>query len=67
MRTNIIIDDALMNEALRLTGAKTKKEAVELGLRAVVQIKRQERIKGYRGKLKWDGDLDNMRSSYGAG
>ncbi len=63
MRTNIVIDDALMNEALKLTGAKTKKEAVELGLRAIVQLKRQERIKQYKGKLKWEGDLDQMRDS----
>lgn len=63
MRTNIIIDDSLMDEALKLTGAKTKKEAVELGLRTLVQIKRQERIKRYKGKLKWEGDLDPMRNS----
>lgn len=63
MRTNIVIDDALMDEALKLTGAKTKKEAVELGLRTIVQLKRQERIKRYKGKLKWEGDLDQMRDS----
>jgi Arc/MetJ family transcription regulator len=62
MRTNIVIDDALMKEALKLTGAKTKREAVELGLRTVVQIKRQERIKRHKGKLKWEGDLDQMRT-----
>jgi Arc/MetJ family transcription regulator len=63
MRTNIVIDDALMKEAIRLTGAKTKKDPVELGLRTLVQIKRQERIKRYKGKLKWEGDLDQMRKS----
>lgn len=63
MRTNIVIDDALMDEALKLTGAKTKKEAVELGLRTIVRLKRQERIKRYRGKLNWEGDLDQMRDS----
>ncbi len=61
MRTNIVIDDDLMDEALKLTGAKTKKEAVELGLRTLVQLKRQERIKTYKGKLQWTGDLDQMR------
>jgi Arc/MetJ family transcription regulator len=61
MRTNIVIDDALMSEAIALTGAKTKKEAVELGLLTLVRIKRQERIKRYRGKLKWEGDLEQMR------
>lgn len=63
MRTNIVIDDNLMNEALKLTGAKTKKEAVELGLRTLVQLRRQEQVKLYKGKLKWEGDLDQMRTS----
>lgn len=62
MRTNIVIDDELMDEAIKLTGAKTKKEAVELGLRTLVRIKRQERIKRYRGKLEWEGNLSRMRS-----
>ena len=61
MRTNIVIDDKLMNEALKMTGAKSKKEAVEIGLRTVVQLKKQEKIRAYRGKLKWEGNLDEMR------
>jgi Arc/MetJ family transcription regulator len=60
MRTNIVIDDNLMKEALKLTGAKTKKEVVELGLRTLVQLKRQERIKSYKGKLKWEGDFNQI-------
>lgn len=63
MRTNIVIDDTLMKEAIKLTGAKTKKEAVELGLKMLVRIKNQEKIKAYKGKLKWEGDLDDMRSN----
>jgi len=62
MRTNIVIDDALMDEAIRLSGAKTKKEAVELGLRTLVRIKRQELLRRYRGKLQWEGDLAGMRT-----
>jgi len=61
MRTNIVIDDKLMNEAMALTQLKTKKAVVETGLKLLVQIKKQERIKGLRGKLKWDDDLDAMR------
>ena len=61
MRTNIVIDDKLMNEALKMTGAKSKKEAVEIGLRTIVQLKKQEKIRAYRGKLKWEGNLDEMR------
>ena len=62
MRTNIIIDDALMAEAMAATGAATKREAVELGLRALVRLRRQAGIRGYRGKLDWRGDLDAMRT-----
>jgi Arc/MetJ family transcription regulator len=61
MRTNIVIDDGLMAEAQTLSGLKSKREAVEAGLRLLVQIKRQERIRRYRGKLRWEGDLDAMR------
>ena len=63
MRTNIVIDDSLMKEALELSGAKTKKEVVELGLRTLVQLKRQERISHYKGRLEWDGDLEQMRTA----
>jgi len=61
MRTNIVIDDTLMAEAMKVTALKTKKAVVEKGLRLLIQIKKQERIKNLRGKLKWDGDLENMR------
>ena len=62
MRTNIVIDDELMNEAMILSQIKTKKAVVETGLKLLVQIKKQEKIKSLRGKLKWDGDLNAMRS-----
>jgi Arc/MetJ family transcription regulator len=62
MRTNIVIDDALMSDAMRATGLRTKREAVELGLRTLLQLRRQEDVRGFRGKLAWSGDLDAMRS-----
>ena len=62
MRTNILIDDKLMKETLRLTGLKTKREAVDLGLRTIVRLRKQEEIRRFRGKLKWRGDFDAMRS-----
>jgi Arc/MetJ family transcription regulator len=62
MRTNIVIDDKLMKDAIRVTGAKTKREAVELGLRALVDLKKQEQARQLRGKITWEGDLDAMRS-----
>jgi Arc/MetJ family transcription regulator len=61
MRTNIDIDDALMAQAMRATGLNTKRETVEAGLRLLVKIKAQRRIRRYRGKLHWEGDLDRMR------
>ena len=61
MRTNIVIDDELMKQVLKLTGLKTKREAVEQGLKTLVRLKQQEQIRKYRGKLNWEGDLDDMR------
>ena len=62
MRTNILIDDNLMDEALKATGLKTKREAVELGLRTLLRLKKQEGIRAFRGRLKWEGNLDAMRT-----
>ena len=61
MRTNIVINEKLIADAMKVTGASTKKEAVELGLKALIQLKKQETLKGFRGKLKWRDDLDRMR------
>lgn len=61
MRTNVVIDDGLMESALKASKKKTKKDVIEEGLRLLVKIKGQERIKDFRGKLKWAGDLDEMR------
>ena len=61
MRTNIVIDDKLMRDTLRATGLKTKREAVEQGLRSLLRLKRQAEIRKLRGKLNWQGDLDAMR------
>lgn len=61
MRTNIVIDDALMKEAQAALGAKTKRETVEIALERIVALKRQEEIRRFRGKLHWEGDLDAMR------
>ncbi len=62
MRTNIIIDDTLMADVLKATGAKSKREVVELGLKALLMLKQQEGIKAFKGKLKWEGDLEQMRT-----
>ena len=62
MRTNVVINDDLMEAALRVSGIKTKKEAIEEGLRLLVQMKNQEKIKMFRGKLRWSGSLEEMRA-----
>mgnify|MGYP001371914103 CR=1 FL=1 len=62
MRTNISIDDKLMNTALKTSGLLTKKDVVEEALKLLVQVKKQSRLKQLRGKLKWEGDIEEMRS-----
>jgi Arc/MetJ family transcription regulator len=62
MRTNIVIDDKLMSRALKTSGLNTKREVVEEALRLLVKVKNQSKLKKLRGKLKWEGDLDEMRS-----
>jgi Arc/MetJ family transcription regulator len=64
MRTNIVIDDKLMRDALRVTGLKTKREVVELGLRTLVDLAKQAEIRKLRGKLNWQGDLEAMRTRH---
>ena len=63
MRTNIEIDDDLMAQALKVGGFKTRKAAVEEGLRLLVQTKAQRRLRGLRGKLRWEGSLEEDRES----
>ncbi len=58
-----MIDDKLMAEALRVSGCKTKKEAVEAGLKLLVQRNDQQEIRRLRGRLKWEGDLEKMRGN----
>ena len=61
MRTNIAIDDKLMAETLRVTGLKTKREAVELGLRTLLALRKQSNIRRLRGKVDCVGNLGAMR------
>jgi Arc/MetJ family transcription regulator len=61
MRTNIVIDDILMNKAKKVSGYKTKKETIEEALRLLVTQREQSEIRKVRGKLNWEGDLEAMR------
>jgi Arc/MetJ family transcription regulator len=62
MRTNVVLDDDLVKSALSLSGLKTKKKAIEEGLKLLIQVNRQKKIKDFRGKLKWTGNLNKMRA-----
>jgi Arc/MetJ family transcription regulator len=62
MRTNVVIDDKLMKEALELSGLRTKKAAIEAGLRLLVKFSQQTKVKDFRGKLRWRGNLDKIRT-----
>jgi Arc/MetJ family transcription regulator len=63
MRTNIEIDDRLMRQAMQSSGTATKKATVEAGLRLLVQTHAQGAIRRWRGKIRWDGDLQQSRAS----
>jgi len=60
MRTNVEIDDKLIGKAMKLSGARTKREAVDMALRTLVRLKDQEQIRRLRG-IGWEGDLEAMR------
>ena len=61
MRTNIEIDDRLLEKAQRLSGLRTKRAVVEAGLEILVRLKEQEEILRLAGKVHWQGDLDQSR------
>ena len=61
MRTNVVIDDKLMSRALRSSGCRTKRSAIESGLHLLVQVNSQKKLRTLKGKITWDGDLEEMR------
>lgn len=61
MRTNVVIDDKLMQKAKKSLGLPTKKATIEAGLRLVIQMDSQARLRDLRGRVKWDGNLESMR------
>ena len=63
MRTNIVIDDELMASAMSATGAATKREVVELGLKTLLRLQRQRGLRALRGRIEWTGDLESMRTN----
>ncbi len=63
MQTNIVLDDKLVERAQKLTGIKTKREVIHEALRTLILLREQGGIRSVRGKLKWEGDLNEQRSS----
>ena len=63
MRTNIVLDDKLIERAQKLTGIKTKREVVQEALQTLILLREQSGARNFRGKLLWEGDLDDQRSS----
>jgi Arc/MetJ family transcription regulator len=63
MRTNIILDDDLIDQARKLTGIKTKKGVIDEALRTLIRLRLQTQVRSLRGKLHWEGDLDTSRQS----
>ncbi|PKN92429.1 MAG: DUF2191 domain-containing protein [Chloroflexi bacterium HGW-Chloroflexi-6] len=67
MRTNIVLDEDLVERAQKLTGIKTKREVVQEALRTLILLREQAEIRSLRGKLNWEGNLDEQRQARIAG
>jgi Arc/MetJ family transcription regulator len=63
MRTNVVLDDNLIEKAKRLTGIKTKREVIQEALRTLIQLREQADVRALRGKLHWEGDLAQLREA----
>ena len=63
MRTNIVLDENLIERAQKLIGIKTKREVVQEALRTLILLREQAEVRQLRGKLKWEGDLDDQRQA----
>ena len=62
MRTNVVIDDELMRQALHASGLPTKRAVIEAALRLLVQVQGQSEVRRLRGKVAWEGDLEKLRA-----
>lgn len=67
MFTSLELDEKLFNEAWSLSGNRTKKGLVEEALRLFVRLHEQAQVRSLRGKLVWQGDLDEIREERDAG
>jgi Arc/MetJ family transcription regulator len=63
VRTNIVVDDALIREGLKVTGLRTRRELVDFALRDLLRRDAQRGLLKLKGTIQWSGDLDTMRSA----
>lgn len=61
MRTNIVLDEELVEKAQELTGIKTKRAIVDEALRVLIRLYEQAEVRQLRGQLRWEGDIDAAR------
>jgi Arc/MetJ family transcription regulator len=62
MRTNVVIDEELIDQARALTGIRTKREVIHEALRTLIRLRQQAEVRNLGGKLQWEGDLDDLRT-----
>ena len=62
MRTNIVINDRLMRQAMKAAGLRTKRDTVEAGLKLLVQVQAQTAIRRLKGAIRWEGNLEESRT-----
>jgi Arc/MetJ family transcription regulator len=60
-RTNVVLDDELVNEAMELTGITTKRALLEEALRTLIIMRKQAQVRELYGTIEWEGDLAEMR------
>jgi len=60
-RTNVVLDDKLVEEAKKISGEKTSRGIIDLALREFIAGKKRKGILAWKGKFRWEGDLDQMR------
>jgi Arc/MetJ family transcription regulator len=63
MRTNVVLDEPLVEQAKALTGIKTTRGVIAEALRVLIQLREQSEVRDLRGRLRWEGDLDVLRES----
>lgn len=61
VRTNIVVDEELIERAKELTGLGTKRAVVERALRTLIELGEQEAVRRLRGRIRWEGNLEEMR------